>query len=36
LSRYLDQETAKGPFRFWSQTATCYSRSIHSKALPKS
>jgi len=42
LSRYLDQETAKGPFRSSSQAATCYYQSNHSKveeiplsALPK-
>jgi len=42
LSRYLDQETAKGPFRSLSQAATCYYQSNHSKvetiplsALPK-
>jgi len=42
LSRYLDQETAKGPFRFSSQAATYYYQSNHSKveviplsALPK-
>jgi len=42
LSRYLDQETAKGPFRSSSQTSTCYYQSNHSKleaiplsALPK-
>jgi len=42
LSRYLDQETAKGPFRFSSNAAICYYQSNHSKieaiplsALPK-
>jgi len=44
LSRYLDQETAKEPFRCSSQAATCYCQStvVHSKveaiplsALPK-
>jgi len=42
LSRYLDQETAKGSFRSSSQAATCYFQSNHSKvevitlsALPK-
>jgi len=42
LSRYLDQETAKGPFRSTSQAATCYYQSNHSNveaislsALPK-
>jgi len=42
LSRYLDQETAKGPFWSSSQAATCYYQSNHSKveaiplsALPK-
>jgi len=42
LSRYLDQETAKKPFRSSSQAATCYNQSNHSKveaipltALPK-
>jgi len=35
LSRYLDQETAKGPFRSSSQAATCYYLSInHSKVVP--
>jgi len=29
--RYLDQETAKRPFRFSSQAATCYYQSNHSK-----
>jgi len=24
LSRYFDQETAKGPFRSFDQAATCY------------
>jgi len=38
LSRYLDQETAKGPFRFLSQAVTCYFQSNHSKveAIPLS
>jgi len=38
LSRYLDQETAKGPFRSSSQDATCYYQSNHSKveAIPLS
>jgi len=31
LSRYLDQETAKGSFRSWSQATTCYYQSNHSK-----
>jgi len=42
LSRNLDQETAKGPYRSLSQAATCYYQSGHSKveaillsALPK-
>jgi len=42
LSRYLDQETAKGLFRSSSQAATCYYQFNHSKveaislsALPK-
>jgi len=41
LSMYLDQKTAKGPFRSSSQAATCYYQSKHSKqaiplsALPK-
>jgi len=36
LSRYLDQETAKGPYRSSSQAATCYYQSNHSKveAIP--
>jgi len=29
LSRCLDQETAKGPFRSSSQAATCYYQSNH-------
>jgi len=28
LSRYLDQETAKGPFRSSSPAVTCYYQSI--------
>jgi len=38
LSRYLDQEAAKLPFRSSSQAATCYYRSNHSKvkAIPLS
>jgi len=42
LSRYLDQETSKLPFRFSGQAATCYYQSNQSKveaiplsALPK-
>jgi len=42
LSRYLDQETAKGPFRSSSQAAICYFQSNNLKveaitlsALPK-
>jgi len=31
LSRYLGQETAKGPCRSSSQIATCYYQSNHSK-----
>jgi len=31
LSRYLDREIAKGPFRPSSQAATCYYQSNHSK-----
>jgi len=31
LLRYLDQETAKRPFRSSSQAATCYYQSNHSK-----
>jgi len=31
LSRYLDQETAKGPFQSSNQAATCYFLSNHSK-----
>jgi len=41
-SRYLNQETAKGPLRSSNQAATCYYLSNHSKveaiplsALPK-
>jgi len=36
LSRYLDQETAKVPFRSSSQAATCYYQSNHSmvEAIP--
>jgi len=36
LSRYLDQETAKGPFPSSSLTATCYNLPHHSKvaAIP--
>jgi len=30
LSRFLDQETAKGPSRYSSQSATCYYQSNHS------
>jgi len=30
LSRYHEQETAKGLFRFSSQAATCYYQSNHS------
>jgi len=42
LFRYLNQETAKRPFRFSSQAVTCYYQSNHAKveaiplsALPK-
>jgi len=42
LSRYLDQEIAKGPFRSSSQAANCDYQSIYTKveaitlsALPK-
>jgi len=31
LSRYLDQGTAKEPFRSSSQAATCYYQSSHSE-----
>jgi len=31
LSRFLDQETAKGPYRSLSQAATCYDQFNHSK-----
>jgi len=31
MSRYLDHETAKGPFHLLSQAATCYYRCNHSK-----
>jgi len=31
LSRYLDQKTAKWPFRSSSRVATCYYQSNHSK-----
>jgi len=31
LSRYFDHETAKGPFQFLNQAATCYYQSNHSK-----
>jgi len=31
LSRYLDEETVKRPFRSSSQAATCYCRFNHSK-----
>jgi len=36
LSKYLDQETAKWPFRPSSQAVTCYYESNHSKvgAIP--
>jgi len=38
LSSYLDQKTAKRPFRFSSHAATCYNQSNHSKveAIPLS
>jgi len=29
---YLNQETAKGPFRFSSEAVTCYYESNHAKA----
>jgi len=42
LSKYLDQETAKGPFQSSSQAVTSYYQTNHSKveaiplsALPK-
>jgi len=33
LARYIDQKTAKGPFRSSSQAATCYYQSNHVKCL---